>query len=170
MEFSELIKSRYSCKKYDGKPISDEQLEDILKAGQVAPTARNAQEQHIYVLRSEEALAKIDALTPCRYGAPVVLMVAFDHEGAYTHPGNTHHSGVEDASIVATHMMLAAKNAGVDSCWVNCFNPDEAHEAFGLPESEEVVLLLDLGFAAEGAGPLKNHESTKELSELVTYL
>ena len=170
MEFSELITSRYSCKKYDAKPISQEQLDEILRAGQVAPTAKNAQEQRIYVLQSEEALAKVDGLTPCRYGAPLVLLVAYDKNNTYTYPGNMHHSGIEDASIVATHMMLAAKNVGVDSCWINRFDPEEAHEAFNLPENEEAVLLLDLGFAAEDAGPLKPHASYKELSETVVYL
>ena len=64
MEFKELIKARYSCKKYDGNQISTEQLQAILEAGRLAPTAKNLQEQHIYVLQSEEALAIIDEITP----------------------------------------------------------------------------------------------------------
>ena len=43
-------------------------------------------------------------------------------------------------------------------------------EALGLPENEEVLMIMDLGYAAEGAGPLPNHESRKPLSETVTYL
>lgn len=50
MEFKELIKARYSCKSYDGnRQISSEQLDAILEAGRLAPTAKNLQEQHIYV-------------------------------------------------------------------------------------------------------------------------
>lgn len=170
MEFKELVTSRYSCKKYDGTQISEDQLNEILRAGQVAPTAKNSQEQHVYVLRSEAALAKVDELTPCRYGAPTVLLVAYDKKGVYVYPGGAYHSGVEDASIVATHMMLAAKNAGVDSCWVNNFDPDKAAQLFGLPADEVPVMLLDLGFAAPGTGPLKNHDACKDLSETVSYL
>ena len=123
MEFTEVIKERYSCKKFDGRPVEKEQLDAILEAGRLAPTAKNLQEQRIYVVQSAEGLAKIDKLTPCRYGAGTVLVVAFDSENVFTYPGGKRDSGIEDASIVATHLMLAAKNVGVDSCWINFFDP-----------------------------------------------
>ena len=170
MEFREVIKNRYSCKKFSGEKVAPEKIEAILEAGRVAPTAKNLQEQHIYVVQSEEMLAKIDALTPCRYNAPTVLVVAFDKNNVFTYPGEKRDSGVEDATIVATHMILAAEDEGVDSCWVNFFDPDKAVEALGLPENEEVLMLMDLGYAAEGAGPLPNHDSRKPLEETVTYL
>ena len=170
MEFREAVKKRYSCKKFNGVKVEQEKLEAILEAGRLAPTAKNLQEQHIYVVQSDEMLAKIDALTPCRYNAPTVLVVAFDKNNVFTYPGEKRDSGVEDASIVATHMILAAEDEGVDSCWVNFFDPDKAAEALGLPENEEILMLMDLGYAAEGAGPLPNHESRKPLSETVTYL
>ena len=170
MEFNELVRARYSCKKFDGRAVSDEQLDAILAAGRLAPTAKNLQEQHIYVARSDEALAKIDAATPCRYGAKTVLVVAFDRNNVFTYPGGKRDSGVEDASIVATHLMLAAYNAGVDSCWVNFFDPDALAQTLGLPENEDILMLLDLGFAAEGSGPLPNHASRKPLGETVSYI
>ena len=80
----------------------------ILEAGRLAPTAKNLQEQHIYVASRQQTLEVIDSVTPCRYGAPVVLIVAFDKENVYTYPGGKRQSGVEDDSIVATHLMLAA--------------------------------------------------------------
>ena len=133
MEFTDTIKNRYSCKKYSDRAVEQDRLEAILEAGRVAPTAKNLQEQHIYVLQSKEALEKLDGLTPCRYGAPTVLLVAFDSSNVYTYPGSERTSGVEDASIVATHMILAAAAEGVDSCWVNRLNPEEAARVFGLP-------------------------------------
>ena len=170
MEFREVIKNRYSCKKYSPRVPEAEKLNAVLEAGRLAPTAKNLQEQHVYVLQSPEALAKLDAVTPCRYGAPVVLLVAFDRGSVFTYPGGRRDSGVEDASIVATHLLLAAADAGLDSCWINYFDPDRLAEALGLPENEEALMLLDLGYAAEGAGPLPNHSSRKPLSETVSYL
>ena len=90
MDFAQVIKDRYSCKKYDGKPVTAEQLSSILEAGRLAPTAKNLQEQHIYVVQSAEGLAKIDKLTPCRYGAPTVLVVAFNKDSVFTYPGGKH--------------------------------------------------------------------------------
>lgn len=171
MEFAEVIKNRYSCKKYDSsKQVSDEQLKAILEAGRLAPTAKNLQEQHIYVARSAEALAKIDESTPCRYGAPTVLVVAFNKHNVYTYPDGKRESGVEDAAIVATHLMLAAANAGVDSCWLNCVHIDQLHDALGLPDDEDILMLLNLGFAADGTRPKPTHYSRKPLEETVTYL
>ena len=100
----------------------------------------------------------------------MVLVVAYNKNNVFTYPGGKRDSGIEDASIVATHMMLAAYNAGVDSCWINFFDPDELAQALDLPEEEEILMLLDLGIAAEGTEALPNHSSRKELAETVTYL
>lgn len=174
MEYNELIRARYSCKKFRPEQISEEQLTAILEAGRIAPTAKNLQEQHIYVIQSEERLAIVDRHTPCRYGAPTVLVVAYDKTNVYTYPTakgpETDHrqSGTEDAAIVATHMLLAAKNEGVDSCWLNCVHIDDLHRELGLPANEEILMLMDLGYAAEDAQPLSNHFSRKPLIETVT--
>lgn len=170
MEFKEVVKKRFSCKKYSSRKLEAAKLEAILEAGRLAPTAKNLQEQHVYVVQSEEILTKIDGVTPCRYGAPVVLVVAFDKNNVFTYPGGKRDSGVEDATIVATHMILAAADEGVDSCWINFFDPDKMAEAIDLPENEEILMLLDLGYAAEGAGPLPNHSSRKPLAETVSNL
>lgn len=171
MEFKEVVKNRYSCKKFDtGRQLTDAQLQAILEAGRLAPTAKNLQEQHIYVAQSADALARIDEATPCRYGAPTVLVVAFNKKNVYTYPDGKRESGIEDAAIVATHLMLAAADEGVDSCWLNCVHIDQLHDALGLPEDEDILMLLDLGFAAADAKPLANHFSRKPLAETVTKL
>ena len=170
MEFKEVIRKRFSCKKFSDKAVEPEKLANVLEAGRLAPTAKNLQEQHVYVVQSGEVLAKIDAQTPCRYGAPVVLVVAFDKNNVFTYPGDKRDSGVEDATIVATQMILAAADEGLDSCWVNFFDPDKMAAALELPENEEILMVMDLGYGAEGAAPLPNHDSRKPLSETVSYL
>lgn len=170
MEFKEVIRKRYSCKKYSDRPVDEEKLTAILDAGRHAPTAKNLQEQHVYVLRSPEALAKVDSVTPCRYGAPAVLVVAFNKNNVFTYPGGGRDSGIEDATIVASHMILAAADEGIDSCWVNNFDPAELASALELPENEEILMMMDLGYAADGAGPLANHGKRKDLAETVSWL
>ncbi len=77
---------------------------------------------------------------------------------------------MEDATIVATHMILAAADEGVDSCWINFFDPEMLAEALELPENEEVLMVMDLGYAAEGAGPLPNHTNRKRMEQTVSYM
>jgi len=170
MEFSDVIRQRYSCKAFEARQVEKTKLEAILEAGRLAPTAKNLQEQYVYVVQSPEGLAKIDKATPCRYGAPTALVVAFDTGNVFTYPGGKHNSGREDASIVATHMMLAAANEGVDSCWLNFFDPEVLANELGLPENEEILMILDLGYAAKGAQPLPPHNQRKPLSDTVRYL
>ena len=77
---------------------------------------------------------------------------------------------MEDVSIVATHMMLAAWELGIGSCWVNYFAPSGIVKAFNLPDNEQLVLLLPLGYAAEGATPAPLHDAYHDLKEMVQYL
>lgn len=170
MEFKDVIRNRYSCRKYSEKEVEAEKLAAILEAGRLAPTAKNLQEQRVYVIKSEEALAKIDSVTPCRFGAPIVIAVAFDKDNVYTYPGGMKSSGDEDATIVATHMILAAADEGLGSCWLNRFDPQQTAELLGLPENEELVMLMDVGYAAEEATPSPMHGSRKDISETVRYL
>ena len=170
MEFKNVVKDRYSCKKFESRNVEEASLKAILEAGRLAPTAKNLQEQHIYVIQSEEVLAKIDAVCPCRYHAPTVLVVAYDKNNVFTYPGGKRDSGIEDATIVATHMILAAADEGVDSCWINFFDPDALAKAIDLPWNEEILMIMDLGYGTPDAGPLPNHTARKPLEETVTYL
>ena len=170
MEFKEVIRERYSCRKFSPKAVEQEKLDAILEAGRLALTAKNLQEQHVYVVRGEENLAKMDKVTRCRYGAPVVLIFTYDKNNVFVYPGGDKNSGAEDVSIVATHVILAAKDEGLESCWLNLLDEKVAAEEFGLPDNEEIVLLMDIGYAGEGAAPSEKHFSRKPLSDTVTYI
>ena len=169
MKFIELSEKRYSCKKYSAKEVEQEKLDLILEAGRKAMTAKNEQPQHIYVVKSEEGLKAIDEVTPCRYGAPIVLVMTYDKDKVYWYPGNKYHSGPEDIAIVATHMCLQAAEIDIDTCWLNFLDPDKLHELLDLPENEVVVLCLDVGYGSEDFKPLENHYKRKALSETVSY-
>jgi nitroreductase len=171
MDFMELATARYSVRDYDPRPIEEEKLAKILEAGRIAPTAKNNQCHRVYVLKSEEALAKIRALTRCAFNAPVVMLFAYNKDEEWHNPleaGIT--AGSQDCAIVATHMMLQAQELGVGSCWV-CFFPNTAaKEALGLPDNEQPVLLMPMGYPAAGAEPSPRHFEKKPLESLVREL
>ena len=168
MEFEQLIRDRFACRKFSSKSVEKEQLEKLLEAGRIAPTAKNQQPFKIYVIQSDESLKKIDQVSPCRYGAPLVLAFVYCTDLMWKNPNNPeHHSGVEDVAIVATHVMLEAKNLGLDSCWVKYFDNEKFESLFDLPKTEKSVLLLPIGYGEIGPGPL--HKSKKDISKLVEY-
>ena len=169
--FMELAKERFSVRRFSPQAVEAEKLQQVLEAGNIAPTAKNLQPQRIYVLQSEEALAKVDALTPCRNGAPVVLLFAYNTAKEWTNPLEEGiHSGVEDVSIVATHCMLEATELGLGSLWVNYFPNTQMEQAFGLPESERSVLIMPIGYKAEDCPMNPTHNERKPLSATVKYL
>ena len=61
MDLLELLKKRYSVRKFDGRTVEKEKLDLILQAGRVAPTAVNFQPQRVLVIESEEALENLKA-------------------------------------------------------------------------------------------------------------
>ncbi|MBQ3418307.1 MAG: nitroreductase family protein [Ruminococcus sp.] len=171
MEFSKVIKERYSVRKYKPDMILDDELNRILEAGMLAPTGCNYQPQRIYVLKSEEAIAKIRSLTRCAFDAPIVLIIALDEASDWKSPLEAGcRAGVQDVSIVADHMMLAAWEIGIGSCWVNYFKPSEVKSAFDLPENETPVLLMTLGYPANDSKPAKLHSESKNLNDIVKML
>ena len=71
-----------------------------------------------------------------------------------------------DASIVATHLMLAAKSVGLDSLWARAFNAAEVGKAFDLPENVHVACIIDIGYAdPEKGGPSPRHAARKGMAE-----
>lgn len=168
MTFAELAQNRYSVRKFKDQPIAEDTMAQILKAGQVAPTACNYQPQKIYVAKSKEAREKLASVCRCTFDAPVILVVCYDRERSWKSklmPGYT--SGETDAAIVCTHMMLQAFELGVGSCWVGLFNADQVSQVLGLPENLTVSALLPMGYPAEDAEPLPLHSSYRELSDTV---
>ena len=169
MDFLELAKERYSVRKFKDEPIKDEDMARILEAANVAPTGCNYQPQRIYVVKSEEGIAKLNKVSKCIFGAKTVLIFAYDkNEDWKNRLEEGVHSGVQDVSIVATHAMLEAYECGVGSCWVNFFSPTELHKIMELPENEEVVLIMPIGYIAEDSKPLETmHSVYKDISETV---
>lgn len=171
MNFTELSKNRFTVREFSTRPLEKEKLDELLAVAMLAPTAKNFQPFKIYVLQSDEALKKLDTLTPCRYGATTVLVLTYDRHEEWNNPYEDGvHSGVEDVSIVATHIMLKAAELGVDSAWCNMFPNTSLEIAFDIPENERSVLFMDLGYRADGAKMSPNHENSKKLEDVVKYI
>ncbi len=167
--FMELAKKRFSVRQFADKPVPKDLLIKVLEAGNVAPTAKNLQPHRIHVLTKAEDIAKLDELSPCRYGAPVVLVFSYNTEEDWKHgeePGVR--SGVEDVSIVATHVMLRAAELGLGTTWVNRFRNSQLEKAL-LPANEKTVLIMPIGFPAENAKPSRMHTTKKPLDKTVIW-
>ena len=171
MTFLELAENRYSVRSYSDRPIEQEKMDRILRAGQVAPTAVNYQPQKIYVLKSQEALQKVRTVTRFVYDAPVVLLICADETQVWRSSVEQYDTGEMDASIVCTHMMLEAWELGIGSVWVRGFDSRQVAKVFDLPNHIKPVCLLPIGYPSENAEPYAEwHFSYKPLEETVNEL
>lgn len=169
MEFEKLITDRYSVRSFRPEHLSREVLDKILDAGHKAPTGCNYQPQRILVLNTDEAMEKLRGCTKCHFGAPAALLVCHCAAESWVRKYDGAMSSPVDAVIVATHMMLAAWNEGVGSCWVMHFDPDAMRQTFAIPAGVEPVALLVMGYPADDAKPLPLHFRTRPLEETVVY-
>lgn len=170
MDFLQLAKERWSVRKFEARPVEREVIQTILRAGMLAPTAKNMQPQRILVIDGAQELEKLDECTKCRFGAPAALLVCYDRDVCWRrerYDGKA--SGEVDAAIVATHMMLAAVSLGVGSTWVMHFDPAAVREQFALPEAYEPVALLVMGYPAPDALPSPMHAERLPEDKLVFW-
>ena len=116
---------------------------------------------------ARDELAKVDKCTPCRFGAPTVLLICYDDKLAWKREFDGACSGEVDASIVTTHMMMAAHDLGLGTCWVMYFDPVKAGKLFALPNGIIPVAMLPIGYPAEDAAAAAQHEDRLPLEEII---
>lgn len=167
MEYSELIAARYSVRAYRPDPVEDEKLQIILEAARLAPTAANRQPIQLVVMHTagrEEQIGQIYR-RPWFVQAPLMIAVCAISSQAWVRESDRFNARLIDAAIVADHLILAAANQGLGTCWVAAFNVEAARSVLGLPADAEPVIFIPLGYPADQPGP----KIRKPLAELVRY-
>ena len=165
MTFREVLESRYSVRKVAPDPVPADKLAAVLEAVRVAPSAKNLQPVRFRLFTSPEELALVDACTPCRYGAPAVLLFCYDDEVAWKKEGRPD-AGPVDVSIACTYAMLEAANQGLGSVWVMNADCAKLRELLRLPPRIVPICLLPFGFAAADAAPGPNHAARRPLESM----
>lgn len=169
MSFNELIKNRYSVRKFKDMHLQKEVIDSILDAGHLAPTGCNNQPQRILVINTDESCEKLKGCTKCHFDAPTAMLVCYNKNECWTRKYDGAVSGITDAGIVTTHMMLKAAELGVGSTWVMHFDPFKMKEEFNIPEDIEPVALLVMGYPADDAEPSALHSEYRDIDEIVFY-
>jgi nitroreductase len=166
MEFAELIQKRYSVRAYRPDPVEEEKLEQVLEAARLAPTAANRQPFRLLVIQTEGRQDELGRIYHHEWfvQAPLVIGVCAVSAEGWSRMDGKSYADV-DATIVMDHLILAAANLGLGSCWIGAFDPDAAREVLGLPEGVEPIAFTPLGYAADRPGK----KTRRALSGLVRY-
>jgi len=160
------IEQRRSIRAYLPTEVEEEKLLAILEAGRKAPSARNRQMWHFYVVSNPDLKTKIKALSRDQAmieQAPICLVITATDDYVM---GCKIPAYVVDPTIALSFMMLEATNQGLATCWIGAYDQDALKELLNLPAGETIIGMTPLGYA----GQEPSARSYKSLEEIVTYL
>ena len=169
MDFEKVIRTRRSIRRYTEKEIPQDVLSRILDAARVAPSGNNHQPWKFVVVRNRALKEKIAEFS---YGqsfiaaAPVVIVCCSEkYPNSYEPHRDLAH--LIDTVIAIDHLVLAARNEGVGSCWIGAFDGKSIGKLLGFGSGMEVVMVIPLGYpVSEDA--FRESSGRKTLKE-ITY-
>lgn len=166
MEFSELIQKRYSVRAYDSKPVEQDKLKKILEAAQIAPTAANRQPFQMIVIHTKGREDELNRIYRGKWysKAPVIVFMCAVQSQSWSRSDGKNYCMI-DATIAMDHLILAAANLGLGTCWIAAFDPKAAREILAIPDDIEPVALTPIGYPADEWKP----KHRKDLSDLIRY-
>ena len=166
MEFLELAKKRYSCRAYKSDPVEDDKLQQVLETARLAPTACNLQPFQLIVIHTKGREADLRRIYSSSWftQAPIIICACGIPSESWKRRDGKNYCEV-DVTIAMDHLILAATNLGLGTCWIGAFNPDSAREILGLPDDVEPIAFTPLGYPADRHG----RKSRKSLNEVVRY-
>lgn len=166
MDFTTLIRTRYSVRAYKTDPVPEEALSQVLEAARIAPTASNRQPFKLIVIPTagkEEALRRI-------YNrewfprAPLIICACGIPGAAWESKEGVNYVYV-DVAIAMDHLILAATELGLGTCWVGAFDRAAVKEIMDLPEEMLPIAFTPLGYPADQP----SQKVRKPLEALVQY-
>jgi nitroreductase len=149
MEFIDVIKSRSSIRSYDKKEIDDEKINYVLECARLAPSWVNKQCWHFIVVRDNKNIKNISNATLINRwlrNAPCIIVACADPKKSGTH--NNMNYFLVDVAIAMEHLILAATDLGIGTCWIGEFNEKKIKKILGVPDKIKVVALSPLGYPA----------------------
>ncbi|RIJ47637.1 nitroreductase [Maribellus luteus] len=166
MTLPDIIKKRFSVRKFKGQPVEKQKLIQILEAGRMAPSAVNYQPWHFIVVEQEK-LAELCTTYSAQWlqQAPLAIVICSDHSQSWKRGSDGKDSADIDAAIAIDHMTLMATFLGLGTCWVCNFNANRCSEILKLPRNIEPVALLPFGYPDISAP----NKQRKSLDEIVHY-
>ena len=165
MKMLDLVKARYSVRKYLPNPVEKSKLDYIMECVRLAPSAVNFQPWRFAVVTEAGKIAGIKAAYPREWMAsvPCIIVACADHSVSWHRPSDGKDHADIDAAIAVEHLCLAAAEVGLGTCWVCNFNVPLCREALGLPDNLEPVALVPVGYAAESVIPEKKRKPMDEI-------
>mgnify|MGYP003308982523 FL=1 len=177
MNFNELVEKRESCRAYTGAPVKREDLDTIVHAGRMAPSAKNTQPWKFYVVSGEKLEDMAEAVKVMGFNkfvdnAGAFIAIVADKSTTLDKMMKTVTSRdfVEnDIGIAVASMTYQASDLGLGSCILGAFSGKAVAKVIGIDESraKDVKLVLAVG---KRENPEVRVKKRKDLHDVVFYV
>ena len=178
MNFSDLIKTRQSVRKYASRDVEKEKIRRCLEAARLAPSSSNGQPWKFIVVDDPGLVQKVAHET---YGAmlsfnkfvpqaPVIVAIVIEKMKVITQIG-AHLKDKEyalfDIGITAEHFCLQAAEEGLGTCMLGWFNEPAIKNLLNIPKKKRLSLLITVGYPPEDY-KIRN-KIRKSFEDVVSY-
>ena len=164
----DLIEKRKSIRSYKPQDVEEEKLNYILQAFRKAPSAKNLQPWKLIVVKDKKKIS--DLSIACNNQtfiseAPVLVVACAKEDEAYGVMGGYMNSYPVDIALALEHLILAATEKGLGTCWIGAFKEKLVKDLLDVPDNVRVVAITPVGYPAiEG-----RTRGRKPISEIVCY-
>lgn len=169
MNFFNLIKKRSSIRSFTDRPVAEDDIEKLLRAANSAPSAGNLQAYQIIVVKKDELKEKlVGEAHEQKFIKQAEVVFAFLQDAERSkdkYGGRGDLYSIQDGTIAATFLQLAAVELGLGSCWVGSFDEEGIKEQLGT--SKKPLTIIPVGYPSKSSG---SNSPRRELDDLVTYM
>jgi nitroreductase len=163
-DFLDLILSRRSIRAYTDEPVTETQVEQMLRAAMSAPSANNEQPWQFVVIDDRALLdtipEEVHPYSQMLKEAPVAILVCGE-------PRRQHHAGFweQDCAAATENLLLAAHALGLGAVWLGV-HPREKRvvamrQLLRLPEYLVPFALISIGHPAEDVPPAERYDPAR---------
>jgi nitroreductase len=166
MNFLDLIEKRYSVRSYKPNDVDDTKLQQLLDAARLAPTASNRQPFKLIVIHTAGREMELRRIYDKDWfvQAPLIICICGTPNQAWIRRDQKNYCDV-DVAIAMDHLILAATELGLGTCWIAAFDPVAARAVLGLPDEVEPIAFTPIGYPNDQPRPKRR----KDLTELILY-
>lgn len=166
MKFQTLIEKRQSCRDFDGKKVPKDVLLSILEDAHNAPSARNLQPWHFWIVEDESLFKKLtDPMRDFVKKAGGFVIITTSNE-KIIESSTTHDYRRFDSGIVTAHVVLAAESRGVKSCIIGSFHDDNVKALIPKLKDLRIQMMVAFGYSCNEV----RKKDREPIKSKITYL
>lgn len=168
MELQKAIESRRSTRAFTERKLTRAEIDELLRAATLAPSACNMQSWYFYIVTEEQEREKFKGICADWVAtAPVVFIVCTHDEEITARFGDRGKKfPMQDTSLAMENMLLKAADMGLGGCIIGAYKQNTCAEAFNIPEKHHIVALLPIGEPAQEIPP----RDRKPIAEVSSYI